>query len=144
MGNLGYCLAQVGKYSEGEALTRQPCNGLERILGTTHGTTLHYRANLVCMLAVQDKDIEAEAEAREIVKVTDKSLGSERQNWRWLLGAVLDKQGKHKEAEVQIRQAVRTSEKANGADPWTLNSRATLARNLWYQGRNAEAETLLR
>ena len=84
------------------------------------------------MLAVQDKDIEAEAEAREIVKVTDKSLGSERQNWRWLPGAVFDKQGKHKEAEVQIRQAIRENEKENGADNWTLNTRAILARNLWY------------
>ena len=34
--------------------------------------------HLVEILAVQDKDVEAEAEAREIVKVTDKSLGSER------------------------------------------------------------------
>jgi tetratricopeptide (TPR) repeat protein len=39
---------------------------------------------------------------------------------------------------------VREDEKANGADPDTLSTRATLARNLWYQGRNAEAETLLR
>ena len=118
---------------------------MERTLGPTHATTLNYRHNLVLTLAVQDKDVEAEAEAREIVKVTDKSLGAERQNWpRALLGAVLDKQGKHKEAEVQIRQAVRLNEKANGADHDTLASRATLARNLWYQGRNAEAETLLR
>ena len=43
--------------------------------------TLNYRRNLVMTLAVQDKDVEAEAEAREIVKITDKSLGSERQNW---------------------------------------------------------------
>src|SRR4029077_2889441 len=145
MGNLGYHLAQAGEYTEGEALTRRACKGLEPTLGPTHSTTLTYRANLVLILAVQDKDVEAEAEAREIVKVTDKSLGSERQNWpRALLGAVLDKQGKHKEAEVQIRQAVRLDEKENGADNWTLNSRAILARNLWYQGKNAEAETLLR
>ena len=116
MGNLGDALAQAGEYSEGEAMTRRAYNGLERTLGPTHGTTLHYRHNLVLTLAVQDKDVEAEAEAREIVKVTDKSLGSERQNWRDLLGAVLDKQGKHKEAEVQIRQAVRENEKENGAD----------------------------
>ena len=93
-------------------MLRRAYNGLERTLGPTHGTTLCYRHHLVVTLAVQDKDVEAEAEAREIVKITDKSLGSERQNWpRDLLGAVLDKQGKHKEAEVQIRQAVRENEK---------------------------------
>ena len=60
-------------------MTRRAYNGLERILGPAHGTTLIYRRNLVLILAVQDKDVEAEAEAREIVKVTDKSLGAERQ-----------------------------------------------------------------
>ena len=127
-------------------MTRRACNGLERTLGPTHDNTLWYRRNLVLTLAVQDKDVEAEAEAREIVKITDKSLGAERQGWpRDLLGAVLDKQGKHKEAEVQIRQALRLNEKAFGIDSSdTLDSRGTLARNLWYQGRNAEAETLLR
>ena len=41
--------------------------------------------------------------------------------------------------------ALRLNEKALGVDkPDTRDSRATLARNLWYQGRNAEAETLLR
>ncbi len=79
MGNLGYHLAQAGEYREAEALTRRAFNGLERTFGPTHATTLNYRTNLVLILAVQDKDVEAEAEAREIVKVTDKSLGSERQ-----------------------------------------------------------------
>ena len=144
IGNLGEILAQAGEYSEGESMLRRAYNGVERTLGPTHGTTLQYRHNLVLTLAAQDKDVEAEAEAREIVKLTDKSLGSERLNWRDLLGAVLDKQGKHKEAEVQIRQAVRLQEKAKGADPHTLTTRANLARNLWYKGRNAEAETLLR
>jgi tetratricopeptide (TPR) repeat protein len=144
IGNIGETLARAGEYSEGEAMLRRTCDGLERTLGPTHGTTLSYRHYLVLTLAAQDKNVEAEAEVREIMKVTDKSLGSERQNWRDLLGAVLDKQGKHKEAEVQIREAVRLNEKANGASPSTLFSRATLARNLWYQGRNAEAETLLR
>ena len=98
-------------------MLRRAYNGLERTFGPTHGITLNYRHDLVLTLAVQDKDVEAEAEAREIVKITDKSLGAERQNWpRDLLGAVLDKQGKHKEAEVQIRQALRLNEKANGAD----------------------------
>jgi tetratricopeptide (TPR) repeat protein len=144
-GNLGGTLAQAGEYREAESMLRWAYHGLERPLGPTHGTTLNYRAELVQTLAVQDKDVEAEAEAREIVKVTDKSLGAERQIWRDLLGAVLDKQGKHKEAEVQIRQALRQNEKANGPDHrFTLANRAILARNLWYQGRNAEAETLLR
>jgi tetratricopeptide (TPR) repeat protein len=142
-GNLGEVLAQAGEYREAESMLRRAYHGLERTLGPTHGTTLTYRHGLVETLAVQDKDVEAEAEAREIVKITDKSLGSERQNWRDLLGAVLDKQGKHKEAEVQIRQAVREDEK-EGGDASTLSRRAILARNLWYQGRNAEAETLLR
>jgi tetratricopeptide (TPR) repeat protein len=145
MGNLGEELAQAGEYSEGEPLTRRACNGLAPILGPAHGTTLNYCANVVLILAVQDKDVEAEAEAREIVKLTDKSLGSERQNWRDLLGGVLDKQGKHKEAEVQSRQALRLNEKAYGIDgSETRVNRGNLARNLWYQGRNAEAETLLR
>ena len=146
IGNLGYHLAQAGEYREGESMLRRAYNGLERTLGPTHSNTLYYRHHLVLTLAVQDKDVEAEAEAREIVKVTDKSLGAERQSWpRDLLGAVLDKQGKHKEAEVQIRQALRLNEKANGIDHSdTLDSRGILARNLWYQGRNAEAETLLR
>ena len=51
-------------------------------MGPLSDTTLNYHANLVAILAVQDKDVEAEAEAREIVKVTDKSLGSERLPWR--------------------------------------------------------------
>jgi tetratricopeptide (TPR) repeat protein len=144
MGNLGETLADVGEYSEGEALTRRAYKGLERIYGPVGGTTLDYRANLVSILAVQDKDAEAEAEAREMVKVADKSLGSERQSFRELVGAVLEKQGKHKEAEVQIRQAVREEEKENGTADWTLDDRVVLARNLWYQGRNAEAEALLR
>jgi tetratricopeptide (TPR) repeat protein/predicted Ser/Thr protein kinase len=145
IGGLGYHLAQAGEYREGESMLRRVYNGLERTLGPTHSGTLFYRRQLVLILAVQDKDVEAEAEAREIVKIRDKSIGAERQGWpRDILGVVLDKQGKHKEAEVQIRQAVRLNEKANGADPYTLFNRATLARNLWYQGRNAEAETLLR
>jgi tetratricopeptide (TPR) repeat protein/predicted Ser/Thr protein kinase len=144
IGNLGYHLAQTGDYREGESMLRRAYKGLEPTFGPTHATTLHYRHSLVLTLAVQDKDVEAEAEAREIVKITDKSLGAERQHRRALLGAVLDKQGKHKEAEVQIRQSVLLDEKAKGADPDTLATRATLARNLWYQGRNAEAETLLR
>ena len=107
-----------GEYSEAEALTRRTFNGLERTFGQTHATTLNYRVNLVLILAVQDKDVEAEAEAREMVKVTHKSLGSERQQLaRDLLGAVLDKRGKHKEAEVQIREAVRRKrQKEKGAD----------------------------
>jgi tetratricopeptide (TPR) repeat protein len=145
IGNLGYHLAQAGEYSEGESMLRRAYKGLEPTFGLTHGTTLEYRHNLVLTLAAQDKDVEAEAEAREIVKLTDKSLGAERQIWRDILGAVLDKQGKHKEAEVQIRQALRQNEKVNGADHrFTLINRALLAKNLWYQGRNAEAETLLR
>ena len=72
-------MAQAGEYREGEAITRRAYNGLERTLGPTHGNTLCYRHHLVLTLAVQDKDVEAEAEAREIVKVTDKSLGAERQ-----------------------------------------------------------------
>ena len=143
-GNLGGALAEAGEYTEGEALTRRAYKGLERIRGPAYGSTLLYRTSLVRILAVQDKDVEAEAEAREIVKVTDKSLGSERQHWRWLLGAVLDKEGKHKEAEIQIRQAVRENEEENSADNYTLDIRAVLARNLWYQGRNAEAETIIR
>ena len=130
--NLGQCLARAGEYSESEALTRRAYKGTERIHGPAHNSTLITHSNLVSNLAMQDKDVEAEAEAREIVKVTDESLGSEQQNWpRALLGAVLDKQGKHKEAEVQIRQAVRGDQKENGADYWTLNNRAALARNLW-------------
>ena len=144
MGNLGETLAEVGEYSEGEALTRRAYKGLERIYGPVGGTTLDYRANLVSILAVQDNDAEAEAEAREMVKVADKSLGSERESFRELVGAVLEKEGKHKEAEVQIRQAVREEEKENGTADWTLHDRVVLARNLWYQGRNAEAEALLR
>jgi serine/threonine protein kinase len=146
IGDLGYHLAQAGEYREGESMLRRAYNGLERTLGPTHNNTLFYRRELVMTLAVQDKDVEAEAEAREIVKIRDKSLGAEREGWpRDLLGVVLDKQGKHKEAEVQIRQAVRLNEKAYGIDSNdTLDSRGNLARNLWYQGRNAEAETLLR
>jgi hypothetical protein len=51
--------------------------------------------------------VEAEAEAREIVKIRDRSHGAERGGWpRNILGVVLDKQGKHKEAErFRIRQA---------------------------------------
>lgn len=143
-GNLGGALAEVGEYSEGEALMRRAYKGCERISGPADSGTLNYRGALVLLLAVQDKDVEAEAEARAIVKVIDKSLGSERQHWRWLLGAVLDKQGKHKEAEIQIRQAVHENEKENGVDNRTLDARAVLARNLWYQGRNAEAETIIR
>lgn len=144
IGNLGWQLAEAGKYGEAEALTRRAYKGCERIHGPVASSTLNFRLNLVGILAVQDKEVEAEAEARGIVKVTDQSLGAERQNWRWLVGVVLDKEGKHKEAEVQIRQAMRENEKENSADNWTLDTRAMLARNLWYQGRNAEAETLLR
>ena len=144
MGNLGYDLASTGEYSEAEALTRRAYKGCERIGGPVASTTLTYHVNLVAILAVQDKDVEAEAEARKIVKVTDESLGSEREHWRWLLGAVLDKEGKHKEAEVQMRQAVSLDDKEKGASDAALDSRALLARNLWYQGRNAEAETIIR
>src|SRR5262249_16010253 len=42
----------------------------------------------------------------------------------------------------QIRQAVSLDEK--GAEDSALDTRAILARNLWYQGRNAEAETIVR
>jgi tetratricopeptide (TPR) repeat protein len=143
-GNLGGALAEVGEYSEGEALLRRAYKGCERISGPADTGTLNYRCTLVLLLAMQDKNAEAEAEARAIVKVTDKSLGSERQQWRWLLGAVLDKQGKHKEAEIQIRQAVLENEKEKGADKRSLDARAALARNLWYQGRNAEAESIIR
>jgi tetratricopeptide (TPR) repeat protein len=146
IGNLGVALARAGEYREGEAITRRACNGFERTRGPTQQNTLWYRHNLVVTLAVQDKDVEAEAEARKIVNITDKSRGAGIHGWpRDLLGGVLDKQGKHKDAEVQFRQAARINEKANGIDySDTLDSRGNLARNLWYQGRNAEAETLLR
>lgn len=146
IGDFGYHLAQAGEYSEGESMLRRAYNGLERRLGPTHNNTLFYRRHLVMTLAVQDKDVEAEAEAREIMKIRDRSLGAEREGWpRDLLGLVLDKQGKHKEAEVQIRQALGVNEKAYGIDySDTRDGRGNLARNLWYQGRNAEAETLLR
>jgi serine/threonine protein kinase len=140
--SLGLDLAHVGEYSEAEPLTRRAYKGQERIRGPAHAVTLFCRNLLVHILAVQDKDVGAEAEAREIVKVTDKSLGDERQHWRWLLGAVLDKEGKHKEAEVLIREAIRENQKENGAED--SDTRAILARNLWYQGRNAEAETTVR
>jgi tetratricopeptide (TPR) repeat protein/predicted Ser/Thr protein kinase len=146
IGDFGYRLAQSGEYREGESMLRRAYNGLERRLGPTHNHTLFYRRHLVMTLAVQDKDVEAEAEAREIMKIRDRSLGAEREGWpRDLLGVVLDKQGKHKEAEVQIRQGLGVNEKAYGIDSLdTRDSRGNLARNLWYQGRNAEAETLLR
>jgi len=142
-GNLGGALACTGEYTEAEAMVRRAYKGLERIRGPVD-TALVYHASLVRILAVQDKDVEAEAEARAIVKGTDESLGSERQHFRQLLGAVIDKERKHKEAEVQIRQGARESEKDNGADDWTLDARAILARNLWYQERNAEAGTIIR
>ena len=47
-------------------------------------------------------------------------------------------------AKAKPRQTLREQEKEKGADDKTLDTRASLARNLWYQGRNAEAETLLR
>ncbi len=144
MGNLGDSLAQAGEYNEAEAMVRRAYKGEERIRGPVSGTTLAYRVNLVPILAVQNKNVEAEAEARAIVKVCDESLGSERQHWRWLVGVVLDKQEKHKEAEVQIRQTVLENEKENDADEWALEARGALARNLWYQEKNAESETLLR
>ena len=50
-------------------------------LGQPTADTLFYRRQLVLILAVQDKDVEAEAEAREIVKIRDKSIGAERQGW---------------------------------------------------------------
>src|SRR4029077_13599373 len=104
-GDLGYTLAQAGEYREGESMLRWACNGLERKLGPATANTLWCRHHLVVTLAVQDKDVEAEAEAREIVKISDKT--TTRDGWpRDLLGVVLDKQGKHKEAEVQIRQAL--------------------------------------
>jgi serine/threonine protein kinase/Flp pilus assembly protein TadD len=143
-GELGYNLVQAGEFREGESMLRRAYNGLERRLGSTHRTTTWYRHHLVLTLAVQDKDVEAEAEAREIVKIQPKAFSQP--GWsRALLGVVLDKQGKHKEAEVQIREALGGYEKAFGIDDSaTLDIRSNLARNLWYQGRNAEAETLLR
>ena len=78
IGGLGYHLAQAGEYREGESMLRRVYNGLERTLGPTHNETLFYRRRLVLILAVQDKDVEAEAEAREIVKIRDKSIGAER------------------------------------------------------------------
>ena len=124
--------------------SRRAYNGLERTLGPTYDSTIHIRWGLVLTLAAQDKDVEAEAEAREIVKITEKTTGPS--GWpRDLLGAVFDKQGKHKEAEVQIRQALAANEKGDSNEVSdTRDSRGNLARNLWYQGRNAEAETLLR
>jgi tetratricopeptide (TPR) repeat protein len=143
-GLLGYTLTQAGEYREGESLQRRAYHSLERKFGPAHGQMPWYRRNVVVTLAVQDKDVEAEAEAREIVKITDKTPG--RAGWpRELLGVLLDKQGKHKEAEVQIRQALSRNEKGPGNEASaTLDSRGYLARNLWFQGRNAEAETLLR
>src|SRR5207247_10481732 len=140
----GLAVVEASEYSEGEALLHRAYKAMERINGPADHETLARRTDLVRILAVQDKDVEAEAEAREIVKVCDESLGSEREHFRQLLGAVLDKEGKHKEAEVQIRQAMREQEKEKGADPSTPDTRAVLARNLWYQGKNTEAEKIIR
>jgi serine/threonine protein kinase len=146
MMNIGYILAEAGEYQQGEAMLRRAYNGRERTLGPTKHDTLYCRASLAMTLAVQDQNLKAEAEAREIVKLSDKSVGAERSGWtRDVLAAVLDMQGKHSEAEAQIRQAVRLNEKALGRDDDdTRNSRGHLAKNLWYQGKNTEAENLLR
>ena len=67
--DLGYALVQAGEYREGESMLRRAHNGLERTFGPTHQTTHWLRHHLVVTLAVQDKDVEAETEAREIMKI---------------------------------------------------------------------------
>jgi serine/threonine protein kinase len=146
MMNLGYALAESGEYQRGEAIMRRAIEGRERTLGPGKRDTLYSRYTLAMTLAAQGKLAEAEREARDIVRLNDKSTTATQSGWtRDMLGDVLDKQGRHVEAEAQIRQALRLNEKGLGADHnETRISRGHLAKNLWYQGRNAEAENVLR
>lgn len=146
MMNLGEALAESGEYQEGEAILRRAVEGRERTLGPNKDATLWCRYTLAMTVSAQGKVVDAEREARDIVRLNDKSEGAVRRGWvRDMLGAVLDKQGRHAEAEAQIRQALRLNEKGLGADHEESRvSRGHLAKNLWYQGRNPEAETLLR
>ena len=57
------------------------------------------------ILAAQNKGVEAEAEAREMVKLSDRSVGSEDSDEGDLLGTVLNKQGRM-EAEAHLREAL--------------------------------------
>src|SRR5438105_1019564 len=144
--NLGQDLADAGEYAEGEARWRRVLKVVERTLGLDAFRTSECRDALARTLAVQGKNLEAESEARENVKINDKTRGAEQSGWnRDLLGEILEKQGKHEEAEPQFRQALRSNEKSLGRENIeTLSNRADLARNLWYQGKNSEAEAQLR
>src|SRR5205807_1982822 len=102
--------------------------------------------HLVETLIADNKVLEAEREARDMVNLSERTVGAERLGWtRDLVGIVLDQQGRYPEAEAQIWQALRTLEKVPGrTDTDTRDARGHLAKTLWHQGKNTEAESILR
>ena len=95
---------------------------------------------------MQDKDVEAEAEAREIVKITDKSLGSERQASAaaYLAPSWISRENTKRQKFKSDRRCVE-DEKANNADPDTLDSSRHSGEKSLVPGKKcSEAETLLR
>jgi tetratricopeptide (TPR) repeat protein len=146
--NLGWMLADNGEFRDGEAMLREALRLCEKVFGAERTTTLECRTLLARTLAAQTKGLEAEAEAREIVKVNDKAFGPDRSGWtRDLVGVILDKQGRYPEAETQMREALRMLGKTpsdEDTETDTFKFRGHLAKTLWYQGKDAEAEIIIR
>jgi serine/threonine protein kinase/Flp pilus assembly protein TadD len=143
--NLGSDLANVGDFAGAEATLREALRLREKTLGAADHSTLYCHEELIKTLALEGKYPEAENEAHAVIRLNETSVGVDRESsTTYLLGGVLERQGKYQEAEVQIRAALRMDEKMG--DPWNrvLSGRGNLARNLWFQGKNAEAEAELK
>ena len=145
---IGDFLYTIGRWTEAYNTYVFYFQGMGKILGVEHPSTLTGMNNLALVLNQQGKYEEAEEMHRQALALRETVLGKEHPNTlRSMnnLALVLESQGKYEEAEEIYRQALALKETVLGKEhPDTLGSINNLALVLESQGKYEEAEEIHR
>ena len=113
-----------------------------QIYGPEDRETVEARRNLALSLHLQSRDLEAEAEFREVVKLDEKMLGPENPETLTSRNDLLMFLWEHKSADalIEAQQILKLREKVLGPEHReTLSSRNNVAKSLGDLGRFSEA-----
>lgn len=131
-------LRAKGQYHEAEAVFRAIVTDSQRVLGPEHPVTLHSRNELAVTLYEQGDYDEAEAELRAILAMRERVLGPEHRDTLQSRIQVCKTVDDHR-AVLAIQQRV-----LGPGHPDTLTSQENLAKKLYRQSKDPEAEVEFR
>ncbi len=145
---IAFCLINIGRAVEAEAMLRDLLPVVESIYGSKASNTLATRYELARAILNQGRAAETETKLRALLPMIERIIGAEASNTliaqNLFACAILD-QGRSAEAETMLHTLLSTREKIDGVEsPDTLFTRHELARAILDQDRAFEAEAMLR